>query len=246
MCDPTSLIGVALSGASVVANSAAQSAVAKARSNAMTAERYRQRQYDQEADALNAKSQTSYTGFEGQQAEKGKSLGDYFNQQNLSADDKGAMGAGTPTETQPGVTSNIVLAEQQKQRGKAEAFSNQQGTALGNLRSFGDLMGDLGRSQARDAGYIGQIGGFKKGSSAVLPYELEEANSAGSGLRMLGDIAGAGGKIMTSAGLLKDVGPKVGTIPSMTRPLPTAPLTLGSQFGPLPTFAQKGGLYGVR
>jgi hypothetical protein len=73
------------------------------------------------------------------------------------------------------------------------------------LRSFGDLLGGIGLKQARDAGYIGQIGGFEKGSSNVLGYELENANSAGNGMKMFGDILGAGGSLATGYGLSRNV-----------------------------------------
>jgi len=62
-------------------------------------------------------------------------------------------------------------------------------------------MGDLGREQARDAGLIGQIGSFKKGSSAVLPYELEAAQEKGGTAKLFGDLLGLGGSVATAAGL---------------------------------------------
>ncbi len=101
----------------------------------------------------------------------------------------------------PQSSSNITVQADTKARGDARAFTDKTGRALGDLRSFGDLMGELGRGTARDAGYVGQIGGFKKGSSAVLPHELEAANSKGSGMKMLGDVLGGIGKVGLSAGL---------------------------------------------
>src|SRR5699024_7589128 len=54
--------------------------------------------------------------------------------------------------------------------------------------------------QSRDAGLIGQLGGFKQGSSGVLPLELQAAQSEGGGWRMLGDVLGAGSQVGMAAG----------------------------------------------
>jgi ribosomal protein S14 len=187
----------------MAANSAANSRVNSARNNALAAERTRQAQLDREAAAYNAKDQASYQDFAGQQAAKSQKLGDYFTQASTPS---AAAPAGTATETMPDA-SGIVVAENAKQLGRAKAYTDQQGRALGELRSFGDTLGDLSREQARDAGYIGQIGGFKKGSSAVLPYELDAASHAGDGMKTLGDLAQGFGSIGLSAGLSKNTLP---------------------------------------
>lgn len=145
-----------------------------ARDDALAAERIRQQGYDRETDALNAQSQDRYQGFEGQQDQKATELGDYFQSQADSvAATPDTVGAGALL---PASNSAITVANEAGARGKARAYTDQQGAALGNLRSFGDLLGGIGREQARDAISIGQIGGFKKGSSSVLHYELEAAN----------------------------------------------------------------------
>jgi hypothetical protein len=178
----------------------AQSKVNKARNGAMQAERTRQQGFDKEASALNAASQGRYSDFQGQEGDKANELGKYFTDQNQGLP-AGSDSVGTPTETVPGSSSNIVVQEQKRQQGKAQAFSDQQGQALGNLRSFGDVLGGIGRLQARDASQIGTIGGFKKGSSAVLPYELEAASHKGDGLSDFGTILGGLGQVGLSAGL---------------------------------------------
>jgi hypothetical protein len=203
MCDPVTIAGAVLSGASVAANSAAQSKVASARRDAMSAERIRQQGYQRETDALNVGAQDRYQKFGDQQTEKAKSLGDFFNAQNQSGQPQAANGA--PQELAPTSASNIVVAEQAKQGARAKAYSDQQGNALGGLRSFGDLLGGIGLKQARDAGYIGQIGGFEKGSSNALGYELESANSAGNGMKLFGDLLAAGGSLATGYGLSRNV-----------------------------------------
>lgn len=159
----------------------------------MAAERIRQGGLDKEAQALNAQSQDRYQNFEGQQGERANQLADYFTGQEVA---EPSAEAAVPTSS-----SNITVREEAKQRGKATDFTNRTGIALGNLRSFGDLLGDTSRLQARDASQIGQIGGFKRGSSNVLGYELDDANNKGSGMRLLGDLAGGFGGVALNAGL---------------------------------------------
>lgn len=193
MCDPATIAGIALTAGSTVANYTAQQKIQSARDDAMAAERIRQQGLDKEAAALNATSQDRYGDFENQQSEKSGQLADYFTGQDVA---EPSAEAAIPT-----TSSNITIAEEGKQRAGAKSFTDRTGAALGELRSFGDLMGGIGRLQARDASQIGQIGGFKRGSSGVLSYELDEANRAGDGLKLFGDILGGVGGIATNAGL---------------------------------------------
>lgn len=193
MCDPLTIAGVALTAGSTVANYTANQRVQSARNDALAAERIRQNALDQEASALNAAAQDRYKDFEGQQGEKAASLADYFTSQQVAEPEAAAA---LPTSS-----SNIVTREETKQRGKARDFTDKTGIALGNLRAFGDVLGGIGRSQARDAGAIGQIGGFKSGSTNALNYELDAASQAGNGLRLLGDVLGGVGSVGLSAGL---------------------------------------------
>ena len=193
MCDIATIAGFALSAASAGINAAAQAKVQRARDDAMAAERIRQNSLDKEAQALNVQSQDKYKDIQGQQDQKASELGDFF---------KGQEVAPPPaTEAVPQSASNIVVQEQAKQQGKAKEFTDQTGQALGNLRSFGDLMAGLGREQSRNASLIGQVGGFKRGSSGVLSYELDDANRAGDGLKLFGDLLGGAGSIATNYGL---------------------------------------------
>ncbi len=199
MCDPLTIASIALTAGSTVANSIANNKVQKARNDTMAAERVRQHGYEQQAQALNTRSQDRYQNFNGQEDQKASELGKYFTDQHIA--DGANNAAITEQMTAPQSGSDIVVNEENKQRAKAQQFTDQQGNALGELRSFGDLLGGIGRGQARDAGEIGQIGGFMRGSSSVLPYELEAANSAGDGAKMIGDILGLAGSVGLNAGL---------------------------------------------
>ena len=75
------------------------------------------------------------------------------------------------------------------------------GGHLAVFENFGDLLGEISGKQARDASQIGQIGGFKTGSSNIVPLELNQAQSAGDGWKLLGDILGGLGSVGVSAGI---------------------------------------------
>lgn len=173
-----------------------------AREDVLAAERIRQQGYDQEAQGLNKKSREQYTDFGGKQEAKAKSLGDYFTAPAPDGVNQDAAAALPSTDS-----SDIVTQEMDKQANAARMFTDQQGAALGNLRAFGDTLGDTSREQGRNASLVGQIGGFKRGSSNITPLELDKASQAGSGLQLFGDILGGLGSIGTSYGLTK--GPAV-------------------------------------
>lgn len=206
------LISGLLSAASAGANSMRQGKIDNARKDAMNAERIRQKAYDQEATAFNTQSQDRFKDYGTEQTAKGKSLGDYFAKASAPTEDANAdAGALMPTSS-----SDIVTREIGKQDANAGAFVGKQAAALGDLRAFGDLLGEKSTLQARDAGSIGQVGGFKKGSSAVLPYELEAANQKGAGLGILADLLGGAGSVVSSAGS-GGLGSMFGGTPGLTK-----------------------------
>lgn len=195
MCDPLTIAGAAMTGGSILANMQANSAVAKKRDQTMAAETERQRGYSQEAAAINDTSQGRYKDFSSKQSDKSKNIGDY-----LAAQSK-ALPQDAPTDAAPASTNVLVQNEREKQLGKTADFGAQQNAALANMRSFGDMLGGISRDQATDAANLGTLGGFMRGSNAVLPMELEAANSAGGGWKTAGTALGLGGSIATSAGL---------------------------------------------
>lgn len=173
---------------SLYLNPKAQGQVDDARAGVINAERSRQAGFDAENTALNTGAQDRYTGFGGQQAVRGQQLGDYF-----------ASGGPAPGAI-PGGHSPLISGEIAKQNGISQMFGDQQSHALGNLRSFGDVMGGISRLQGRDANSIGQINSFKHGSAGVTGLELENANHAGDSTKFWADlIAGAENIAMAAA-----------------------------------------------
>ena len=199
MCDPITIAGIALTAGSTVANTIGANRAAKARDQALAAERIRQGGLDQEAMALNTEAQDQYQDFGAKQDETSSKLGEYFTEQKIENATGNAAAAGQMLVPQSG--SAAVVREEGKQRAGADAFSDQQGAALGELRAFGDLIGSTGRENANTFGQIGQIGGFKRGSSNIVPLELDQASRAGDGARMIGDVLNLGGSFALSKGL---------------------------------------------
>jgi hypothetical protein len=195
--DPVTL--AALGGGSTLAsmflNSSAQSSVDKARANVINGERARQAAFDAETGKLNDQSLGRYVNFDTQMSDRAKQLSDLYKAPVITPN---TQYTAAPL---PPVSSDLVAREVNTKNNIADAYVNHQADALGNLRSFGDLFGTISRGQARDAQLIGQIGGFKKGSSAVEQLELDNANRAGNEQKMWADLSGGIGKVGLTAAL---------------------------------------------
>lgn len=185
------IIGAGATIGSSLLNNAANSKVNKARNNVLGAERARQAELDAEAAGVNKGARERYVDFSGQQDARAQTLGDMF---------RPAASPAAPG-VMPETTSKLIGDAVTARMGEAKAFGDQQGQALGNLRAFGDVMGTINRAQGRDAGTIGQIGNFKRGSADVSTLELEDAGHAGDKLKFFGDILAGVGKIGLMAGL---------------------------------------------
>jgi hypothetical protein len=196
MCNPILIASAALTAGSTVANANAVRQENRARDEALTAERIRQGGFDRETQALNTQSQERYQDFGAQREAKATALGDYFAPPPAPTEANAMAGTAMPSST-----NSIVTQEMEKKSNEARAFTDQQGQALAELRAFGDLLGDTSRLQARDAGQIGQISGFKGGSSNILPLELNAAAEKGRKSRLIGDILGGLGGIGMTAGI---------------------------------------------
>jgi hypothetical protein len=183
MCTPVLLASVALTVGSAVANTVAANTQAQARNDVLAAERIRQGGFNQEAAALNTQMQ-----------DRAAKLGDVL-ASRVAPDPNTSTGTVMPSSS-----SSIVNQERDKQLTEAQGFVDQQTGAMADMRSFGDLLGDLSIGQARNASQIGQIGGFKQASNNLMPLELNEASKAGDGAMLLGDILGGLSGIGTSIG----------------------------------------------
>lgn len=194
MCDPLTIASVALTAGSAAANNAAANKQASAQASAMAAERTRQARLDDEARGVNQQARNRFENVGEQQEAKATELTEEFTgPANRGADLISAM--------LPRTSSNITMQNDERERGEATDFANQQGEAMARMRSFADLFGELGRGTAQDASQIGMLGGFKQGSQGALPFELEAASMKGGNLRNAADIMGGLGSIGLNAGL---------------------------------------------
>lgn len=218
MCTPLIVAGIALTAGSMVANNVAQGQIDNARNEVLATESRRQQGFNNEIQDLNTQSQDRYVGFEDQQAQRTDDLASMFATDITDPNNATVM---------PGSSSNIVNQETASQMADAQGYVDQQSGALASMRSFGDLLGETSMLQGRDAGKIGQIGGFKQGSQAVVPLELDDAGKAGDGMKLFGDVLRLGGTVMTGAGIgggsmgsIADMFGKgsTGFVPGMTGP----------------------------
>ena len=173
----------------------ARNAQSRARNDVLAGERIRQSGFNNQTQAINEGARERFVDFVPQQEATAARLGDEL-ATRVAPDPNSTAGTIMPSSD-----SGIVNQEIDRKRGEAQAYVDQQGGALADMRSFGDLLGGISNSQARDAGKISQIGGFKQASNNIVPLELSEAAKAGDGWLLLGDILGGLSSVGTTAGI---------------------------------------------
>ena len=179
------LLPLLFSVGSIAANSVAANRQARAQADAMAAERTRQSQLDREADAVNAQSLARYDDIGGQTQDRSTDLAQTFT-------DALDVPAARPVAAMPQSSSNLVVANDAREAQGARADAEDNAVRLGALRGFSDMFGDISRDQGRDGAQLGLVNAFKRGSSGVLPMELQAAQQKGQGLMMLGDMLNMG------------------------------------------------------
>lgn len=189
----------ALMGASTVVNTIAANQQASAIASAMAAENARQREFTEEQFGLWEGMGDRVTDYDARAGERRTSLEDYF-----TADTEGAAAAASaPAQTAlPTSSSSLVQSREASERAEARNYTDQQGRALANMRSFGDTFDTLGNLFERDMGRFGVVQSLRRASQAVLPAELQAAQSRGQGLRTLGDLFSLGSSLTMYPGLM--------------------------------------------
>lgn len=231
MCDPISIASGALLVGSSLAGMAQQGSVDSARDDAIRAENERQKKLRSEAASALGKSEGDFADLPENQDKAGDDLASILNANTLQSQPNANL---IPSASDPAVVREI-----QGQTKKATDYTQQQGKARGQLRAFGDTLGEANRNLAGNAAWINTLGGFQQGSANVLNTELAAANQAGSGWGTLGDLLGAGGSIGLSAGLSGMGGGSAPTsILNSAGQVPTPPRlpTWRGGSGPLPNF----------
>lgn len=180
---------------STVANTIGAKKANDALASTQAAERTRQKQFDDQSFALNATAQNRYADMPDRIDTQANDLANMFAAPTQEQ-------PAEPIITTPQSTNNVVTSRENAALAKAKGETDTRATNLGNLRAFGDILGDASRMQGRDAGQLGLIGSMRRGSQAVLPLELQAAQGAGSGWRLFGDLLSAGGAMVGPGGLL--------------------------------------------
>lgn len=206
-------IALALSGLGMGAQHIGSQRAESAQSDAMAAERIRQQGFDQQAQKINVDSRNRYQDIVPQQEEKTAELADMFLE--------GADAA--PSFGPPPSDDSITVRREADARAASREYTDQQGTARARMLSLGDLFGDIGVEQAQDMTALNGIGGMRRGSQGVLPFELDAAAQEGSGWRMAGDIMGGLGSIATMGAMTGATLPGLGGILSSNAPRSAVP-----------------------
>lgn len=202
MCNPIAL-SLALTAAGTVATQVGVRKAQKAQDGAREAERLRQKKFQDEASARAAEN-LSNTGKDATDVGMDKAEAE-----RKDASDKAVAEVRAPIEATgenlagDSAAAKLVSTENAAQAAKGLGFALQQGGAKAKLASFGDVSFANAIANARTNQDIARIANFAKGSSDVLPIELEAAARRGEGLRTLGNL-------LSSAGMVAGLGAGAG------------------------------------
>jgi len=193
MCTP--LIALALTAAGAAANAAGVRKAQRAQDGAREAERIRQKGFQSEADARAIENRSS-TGKDATDAGMKKAEGE-----RKAASDAAVAEVKAPVEATganlagDSSAAKLVAGENATQAAKGLGYALQQGAARAKLAGFNDVGFNNSILNARTNQDLGRIANFAKGSSDVLPVELEAASRKGEGLRTLGSVLSTAGTI---------------------------------------------------
>jgi hypothetical protein len=220
MCDPFTIATIGLTLGSTFLSQRANAQQERARSNAIVAENQRQEALQQQAIQNIEEATGEFTpeqqsqGIEQQAAERTRRLEENVRGSGDTADDIAITGS----------APNIV----RENLGKSLSEGLQEGKGfagrLGRFGAFGDLQFGNQLDLARLGEAQGLLGTESRRSNAILPLELQDANKAGSGARLAGDILGGLGSIANLGSATQ--------LPNTGSPFTTDPRT-GLIFGPV-------------
>lgn len=222
MCTP--LIALALTAAGTAASAAGVKKAQKAQDGAREAERTRQKGFQSEADARAVENQAS-TGKGATDSGMKKA-----EEERKAASDAAVAEVKAPVEATganlagDGSAAKLVAGETATQAAKGLGYAIQQGAAKAKLSGFNDVGFENALLNARTNQDIARIANFAKGSSDVLPVELEAAARKGEGLRTLGSVLSTAGTISgiaVGSGWLKPEVPPVSVAPVPTPAFPS-------------------------
>lgn len=195
MCDPVSGVGLALSGAGLIANDAASRRVANARNSVNAAEAARQDEFRRQSAARFAQTVSGYdtpdagTSLEAQQ---GDARSDFRAALKGLTPDVIPIGANAPETLK---VAARTLADRVAGSGEAEAL------ARAMFEGYAGMSAEQRRRLAASGVDLDQLGSLSRGSANVLGAELESANRKGDRLGAIGNLLGTVGGLTTLAGM---------------------------------------------
>jgi hypothetical protein len=184
MClDPLSLAAIGLSAGGTLLQSMGAQKAEKARAGVMANETARQAGYDREAQGVFKRALSSQE----RESQDTKLVNARANRERAGYD-------ALSVDSAPGVTPiagsapGVVGETYARALNKALAQGRDEVKRRAALSSYGDLDFFNSADLARTGQQAGTIGSFARGSSGVVPLELEGANQKGSGLRSFGSL----------------------------------------------------------
>jgi hypothetical protein len=168
-----------------LANEQAQQEVSDARNQRSLAETINQQKLGKEADARMRESlaQQERPVVEQNQAADTAIRQQKYDQQPTAASDAFIANPSAPKEVKSEIAARMVDA---MRRGR------QQSQALARLGGTSDAQFTGQTGLLRSGQDLNRIGGMSRASSAILPYELQDANRAGEGWRTVSDLFNIG------------------------------------------------------
>lgn len=195
MCTPVA-IALSLTAAGSAAQAAGARRAAKAMEGARVAESLRQKGFQKEADAIVAESLASSgrgsteQGMKEAAASRAAAADAAVAEVRKPVEATGANIAGDQSGNQ------VLLNESDLQAAKNLGFATQQGRAKADMLSFNDITFQNAINNIRAGQKLGVVGNFMRGSSDVLPVELEAASRKGENLKTFGTLLNTAGSIV--------------------------------------------------
>jgi len=185
---------IALMVGGALANQQAERRVEKERNNKALSERLRQKKMGEEADATLRESlaQQERPAVEQDQRMAEAKREQKYAQVATPADQEFVSTPSAPVEVKSELAARVADA---LKRGR------QQSAALAKLGGRSDAQMQGGINLGRSAQTLDSIGNRSRSSSAILPFELQDANRKGQGWRTIADLFNTGAMVSGMYGM---------------------------------------------
>jgi hypothetical protein len=234
MCYPVA-IALALTAAGSAAQAAGARRAAKAMEGARVAESLRQKGFQDQATQVSDES-LKKSGKDSTEAGMKAAADARAAESDAAVADVRRPIEATGENLAGDQTANRVMAtEGDIQAARNLGFAGQQGAAKSNLLSFNDVTFQNAINNMRAGQQLNTISNFMRGSSNVLPIELEAASRKGDNLKTLGTVLSTAGSVVgmgAGAGWWDKAADAAGTT-AATTVAPAGGTKLGIDYGNL-------------